>query len=138
MASIKRAAKLNPSLYYRGLLEVCAEAGVTLSAETRVDAIDGTKGHFTVKTSKGDIAAEQVIITTNGYTGPLTPKLRKRLVPISSQIIGTEELPEDMARELIPAGRNISETGSSAVAEVAAFSVPHSAFIDIFRLSEAR
>ncbi len=108
--SIKRAAKLHPSLYYKGLLEVCAEAGVTLSAETRVDAIDGTKGHFTAKTSKGDIAAEQVIIATNGYTGPLTPKLRKRLVPISSQIIVTEELPDDMARELIPAGRTISET----------------------------
>ena len=38
------------------------------------------------------------------------PKLRRRIVPISSQIIATEELPEDVARELIPNGRTISES----------------------------
>ena len=40
----------------------------------------------------------------------MTPNLRNRLVPISSQIIVTEELPEDMPRSLIPKGRTISET----------------------------
>ena len=83
---------------------MCAEAGVTLSAETRVDTIDGTRGNFTVKTSNGDISAEQVIIATNGYTGPLTPKLRKRLAPISSQIIVTKELPEDNGTRVDPGG----------------------------------
>jgi glycine/D-amino acid oxidase-like deaminating enzyme len=97
-------------LFHKGLLDACHRAGVTLCAHTKVNAIDGSIGRFTLKTAKGDCRAEQVIIATNGYTGALTPKLRKRLVPISSQIIATEELPEDLALELIPNGRTISET----------------------------
>ncbi len=108
--TINRAGKLHPSLFHKGLLDACHRAGVTLCAHTKVNAIEGSAGRFTVKTSKGGCAAEQVVIATNGYTGGLTPKLRNRLVPISSQIIVTEELPEDLALELIPNGRTISET----------------------------
>ncbi len=107
---IKRAGKLHPSLFHKGLLDACHRAGVTLCAHTKVEAIDGGSHRFMIKTSRGDCRAEHVIIATNGYTGKLTPKLRNRIVPISSQIIATEELPEDLARELIPNGRTISET----------------------------
>lgn len=108
--TINRAGKLHPSLFHKGLLDACHRAGVKLCAHTKVNEIFGTPGNFSVKTSRGDCQAEHVIIATNGYTGSLTPKLRKRLVPISSQIIVTEELPTDLARELIPNGRTISET----------------------------
>ncbi len=108
--AINRAGKLHPALFHKGLLEACHRAGVTLCAHTNVTAIEGLVGSFTLKTDKGDCRAEQVIIATNGYTGALTPKLRKRIVPISSQIIVTEELPADLALELIPNGRTISET----------------------------
>lgn len=107
---IERAGKLHPSLFHKGLLDACHKAGVTLCAHTKVERIDGTLGNFTLKTSKGDCQAEQVIVATNGYTGDLSPNLRKRIVPISSQIITTEELPEDIALELIPNGRTISES----------------------------
>ena len=51
-----------------------------------------------------------VVIATNGYTGRLTPALRRRVVPIASHIIATEELPPDLARSLIPKGRTLSDT----------------------------
>ncbi len=108
--AIKRAAKLHPALYHKGLLETCHAAGVRLTAHCEVTGIEGRAGAFVVKTAQGDCRAEQVIIATNGYTGGLTPQLRKRLVPISSQIIVTEELPEDLSLELIPKGRTISES----------------------------
>lgn len=108
--SIEKAAKLHPSLYHKGLLRAAHEAGVRLCAHTKVTAIDGPKGKLAVKTERGACRAEQVIIATNGYTGRLTPKLRRKLVPISSQVIVTEEIPDDLARELIPNGRTISET----------------------------
>ena len=107
---IKRAGKLHPALFHKGLLDSCHRAGVTLCAHTNVDAITGAPHKFVIKTSRGTCVAEHVIVATNGYTGALTPKLRNRLVPISSQIIVTEELPEDLAHELIPNGRTISET----------------------------
>ena len=107
---IEHAAKLHPSLFHKGLLDACHRAGVTLCAHTKVEKIDGVLGSFTLKTTKGDCQAEQVIVATNGYTGELSPNLRNRIVPISSQIITTEELPEDLALELIPNGRTISES----------------------------
>ena len=107
---IEHAAKLHPSLFHKGLLDACHRTGVTLCAHTQVEKIDGVLGNFTLKTTKGDCRAEQVIVATNGYTGELSPNLRKRIVPISSQIITTEELPEDLALELIPNGRTISES----------------------------
>ena len=108
--TVGRAGKLHPALFHKGLLDACHRAGVTLCAHTKVERMDGSIGQFILKTSKGECRAEQVIVGTNGYTGELTPKLRRRIVPISSQIIATEELPEDVALELIPNGRTISES----------------------------
>jgi len=108
--TIDKAGKLHPALFHKGLLEACHKAGVTLCAHTKVTAILGERGKFKARTSKGECMAEEVVIATNGYTDALSPKLRKRIVPISSQIIVTEELPADLALELIPNGRTISET----------------------------
>jgi len=107
---IERAGKLHPALYHRGLLDACHRNGVTLCAHTKVTAIAGPPGRCTVRTARGECRAEQVVVATNAYTGDLTPSLRRRIVPISSQIIVTEELPENLAHELIPNGRTISET----------------------------
>lgn len=108
--TVEQAGKLHPALFHKGILEACHRAGVTLCAHTKVERIGGTMGAFKLRTSRGECDAEQVIVATNGYTGDLTPKLRRRIVPISSQIIATEELPEDVAMELIPKGRTISES----------------------------
>ena len=108
--TIERAGKLPPALLHKGMLTACHRAGVTLCAHCRVEQIGGSIGKFQIQTTKGDCRAEQVIVATNGYTGDLTPKLRRRIVPISSQIIATEEIPEDLALELIPNGRTISES----------------------------
>ena len=107
---IKKSGKLHPALFHKGLLEATHRSGARLCAKTEVTGIDGTSGNFTVRTTKGDCTAEHVIIATNGYTGALTPSLRKRLIPVASHIIATEELPTDLATSLIPNGRTISET----------------------------
>ena len=56
------------------------------------------------------LEAGDVVIATNGYTGDLTPALKRRVVPVASHIIATEELPTDLARSLIPKGRTLSDT----------------------------
>ena len=37
--------------------------------------------------------ARNVVIATNGYTGALTPWLRRRVIPIGSYVIATEPMP---------------------------------------------
>ena len=102
---------VDPARYHRGLLDL-AEAGgvsiVTRCPATAIEPADG--GGFTVVTPNGRITARDVLVATNGYTGPLTPWQRRRVIPIGSYIIATEDLPEEQMRRLFPSGRHITDS----------------------------
>jgi len=51
-----------------------------------------------------------VIVATNGYTGAVTPWQRRRVVPIGSYMIATEEIPSSTMDRLFPTNRVISDT----------------------------
>jgi glycine/D-amino acid oxidase-like deaminating enzyme len=107
---VERSGKLHPALYYKGLLEACRRRGVTICAKAAVGRIDRNGAAWRVETSRGAVSVGDVVIATNGYTGTLTPALRRRVVPVASHIIATEELPQDLARSLIPKARTLSDT----------------------------
>jgi glycine/D-amino acid oxidase-like deaminating enzyme len=107
---VERSGKLHPALYYKGLLEACRRRGIALCAKAAVTKIGRTGADWRVETSRGPVSAGDVVIATNGYTGGLTPALRKRVIPIASHIIATEALPPDLARSLIPRARTLSDT----------------------------
>ena len=107
---VERSGKLHPALYYKGLLDACRRRGVPVCAEAAVGRIAPAGSSWRVETSRGEVRAGDVVIATNGYTGDLTPALRRRVVPVASHIIATEELPADLARSLIPRGRTLSDT----------------------------
>ena len=65
---------------------------------------------FELQTARGVVKARQVLIATNGYTGALTPWQRRRVIPIGSYQIATEELGEEGVRALLPGMRCISDT----------------------------
>jgi glycine/D-amino acid oxidase-like deaminating enzyme len=107
---VERSASLHPALYYKGLLDACRRRGIAVCADAAVTDIAPGGAGWRVTTSRGTTAAGDVVIATNGYTGTLTPRLRRRIVPIASHIIATEELPDDLARSLVPKGRTLSDT----------------------------
>lgn len=107
---VERSASLHPALYYKGLLSACRRRGITICAEAAVEGITRAAPGWRIMTSRGAVEAGDVVIATNGYTGKLTPRLRRRIVPIASHIIATEPLSEDLARTLIPNGRTLSDT----------------------------
>lgn len=107
---VERSASLHPALYYKGLLEACRRRAVAVCAEASVEKISAEGSGWRVTTSRGTIMAGDVVIATNGYTGAVTPALRRRIVPIASHIIATETLPPDIANSLIPKRRSISDT----------------------------
>jgi glycine/D-amino acid oxidase-like deaminating enzyme len=107
---VERSGKLHPALYYKGLLEACRRREVAVCARAAVTHIGRSGNAWQVETSRGTLSAGDVVIATNGYTGSLTPALQKRVVPIASHIIATEELPPELAQSLIPKGRTLSDT----------------------------
>ena len=104
------SAGLHPAKYIAGLITLADGLGVELFEEVSAEAIESQGSSFTIRTNRGVMAADAVIIATNGYTGPLTPWLRRRLVPTESLMIATEALPADLAASLIPGGRMIYDT----------------------------
>src|SRR5215831_14758706 len=107
---VERSGKLHPALYYKGLLEACRRRGVAVCARAPVTSIRRTGAEWRIETGRGALAAGDAVIATNGYTGGLAPDLRRRVVPVASHIIATEELPQNLAQSLIPRGRTLSDT----------------------------
>jgi glycine/D-amino acid oxidase-like deaminating enzyme len=107
---VERSGKLHPALYYKGLLDACRRRGVAICAKAAVTHIGRKGSAWQVETARGSVSAGDVVIATNGYTSSLTPALRRRVVPVASHIIATEELPPDLARSLIPKARTLSDT----------------------------
>lgn len=107
---VERSASLHPALYYKGLLDACRRRGIAICAEASVEKIAANGAGWRVETSRGTVMAGDVVIATNGYTGAVTPALRRRIVPVASHIIATEKLPADLAGSLIPKRRSISDT----------------------------
>src|SRR5205807_7011631 len=73
------------------------------------EARHGTQG-WRVSTSRGSLCTRDVFVGTSGYTGSVTPGLKKKIIPIGSYIIATEVLPEALARELSPRNRMIYDS----------------------------
>jgi glycine/D-amino acid oxidase-like deaminating enzyme len=107
---VERSASLHPALYYKGLLEACRRRGVTVCAQAAVTRITRENDGWLVQTARGAMRAAEVVIATNGYTGAITPELRRRVVPLASHIIATEELSPDLAASLIPKQRTLADT----------------------------
>ena len=107
---LHRDGGLHPALYHQGLLERAVAAGAVVAADAPVTAIAPEGKGFTIATGRGKLAARDVIVATNGYTGRATPYFRRRLIPARSFIIATEPLaPEVMAR-LMPKRRMLTDT----------------------------
>jgi glycine/D-amino acid oxidase-like deaminating enzyme len=108
---VSRAAHLHPALYFKGLLDLAQRAGVPIASKTPVMKLtQENTSTWRVETPRGIICAKDVIIATNGYAGDVTPDLKRRVVPVGSYIIATEELPPGMAASLSPKNRSFADT----------------------------
>ena len=90
---------MHPAKFFAGLLDVAIKAGVVVHDNTPVLGVhDGTR----VQTSRGTVRAGRVIVATNGYGNNSNRWLRRRVVPVTSRIIATEEIDADVMARLMP------------------------------------
>ncbi|MGF7162551.1 glycine/D-amino acid oxidase-like deaminating enzyme [Rhodoligotrophos appendicifer] len=105
-----RHAVLDPGKFHHGLLERVLQAGAAIATHCPVTGIERMKQGFRLTTPRGILEARDVVVATNGYTGKITPWQRRRVIPIGSYVIATEELPPGMADRLFPKNRIVSDT----------------------------
>jgi glycine/D-amino acid oxidase-like deaminating enzyme len=105
-----RSGGLNPAQYVAGLARAAETAGAVLCARARVHRLERSATGFRLETERGPVRARQVLAATSGYTGPVTPHLQRRIVPVGSFIIATEPLPAPLAAQISPRGRMIFDS----------------------------
>ncbi|MGH8252721.1 MAG: NAD(P)/FAD-dependent oxidoreductase [Steroidobacteraceae bacterium] len=96
---------INPAQYVAGLARAARAAGASLRSAARVQRMDRQGTQWRLTTSRGVVAANDVLVATSGYTGTATPELRRRVLPIGSYVIVTDPLPDALAQELSPTRR---------------------------------
>lgn len=110
---LKNGASLHPAKYVRGLAQAAARAGALLVSPVEVRAVHRHTGdgpRFTLDTSRGTVQARDVVVGTNGYTGRATPWHQRRVIPIASFMIATEEIGHDRIRRNMPRERVYGDT----------------------------
>ncbi|WP_050931455.1 NAD(P)/FAD-dependent oxidoreductase [Aestuariivita boseongensis] len=93
------AGHLHPLNYALGLAAAAEAAGAVIHENTHVHHID-EGAQTVVRTDKGRVIADHVILACNGYLGGLNRKVAARVMPINNFIAATEPLGDEAARVL--------------------------------------
>lgn len=101
---------LNPAKWVAGILDAAARAGALVQGDTPVVGLRRDGAAWRVETVRGTVRAGAVLAATNGYTPGILPDLKRRIVPIPSFIVATEELGQNRERDLFPKGRMVAES----------------------------
>jgi len=108
---VERSGGLDPGKLVAGLARLAEDAGASLHEGVRAHRVRAqADGRSVVETSRGAILARDVIVASNGYTGGLTPSIRRRVLSIGSYVIVTDPLAPDLAAEISPRGRMFFDT----------------------------
>jgi glycine/D-amino acid oxidase-like deaminating enzyme len=117
---IRESGGMHPAKLHQAVWSLAEEAGARVYGGAEVLRIDGRPGRFVVRTVRGEVAADKVLVATNAYTGAfngtMSPYLRRRLVPVTAYMVTTEELPPDLAKTLMPTNRMGADTKRSLYA----------------------
>ncbi len=103
-------ASVDPGRFHQGMLDRVLAAGAVVVPHCPATGIERDGGGFRLAYPGGVIAARNVVVATNGYTGALTRWLQRRVIPIGSYIIATEKLPRELMATLMPRDRIVSDT----------------------------
>lgn len=118
---VRESAALNPAKYTRAMLLRAERAGARIFGQSRVTRLTGAAGQWLVEVGRRKIRCRDVVVATNGYTSGLVPWLDRRLLPINAYMVATEELPEGLARQLLPHNRTyIDNTRATRYMQVSA------------------
>ena len=104
-------AGMHVGKFAHGLAGAGARAGVTICEDAAVTKLaDRAGGGHTIHTSRGTTQVDEVLIATSGYTGALTPWLRRRTIPVGSFIVVTEQLPQETVDRILPNRRMAADS----------------------------
>jgi len=105
-----RAGTINPMGYARGLARAALSAGARISTGVTVEALKRDGVGWALKTDRGRVTADHVVLATNAYSDDLWPGLKNTFTVICYFQLATEPLGERAAR-ILSEGQGLWDTG---------------------------
>lgn len=100
---------LHPLNYVLGLAAAAASTGVQIFEHSAATEIE-QGALLSIKTLQGTIRASQLVVCGGAYLGNLVPTTHKRILPVATYVIATEQLGEARAVDLIRDNSAIADT----------------------------
>lgn len=98
-AMAQAGALINPHKLARGLARVVREAGIEIYERTPAIALERAAQRHVVRTPRGRVLADRVLLATNAYQHRF-PRFHRQVVPVWSYAMVSEPVPERWIDEL--------------------------------------
>lgn len=97
-------AHLHPLNLALGEAAAVEKNGGIIFEKTRMTGMETTQGKVIVKTDQphAEIHCRKLVLCGNAYLGKVVKKLTPRVMPVSTQVIATRPLGDDLANQLLP------------------------------------
>lgn len=105
-----RAGTIQPLAYVRGLAHAAITAGATVFTGSPVIGAEEKNGKWVVKTAKGSVTANWVVVATNAYTNAPWPEVRAELVHLPYFNMATRPLSDNLKKSILPERQGVWDT----------------------------
>jgi sarcosine oxidase len=101
---------VQPLSLTHGYARAAQARGAQIFHDTPITSLERVDGKWRARTDAGEITAENVVLTTNAYSGGIWPGLNKTFHPLVSIILATEPLTAAQQEEILPNKVTISDS----------------------------
>ncbi|MEM8664915.1 MAG: FAD-binding oxidoreductase, partial [Pseudomonadota bacterium] len=101
----KKSAMMHMGKFVTGLAQATHRRGALIVEEAPVTARHKDGAHHVLRTEKGAVEAQHVILATGAYTSGPFDYFRRRVVPVGSFVIATRPLSEAEIASAVPGKR---------------------------------
>ncbi|MFD1327717.1 NAD(P)/FAD-dependent oxidoreductase [Mycoplana ramosa] len=105
-----RAGTIQPLAYVRGLAHAAISAGASVYTASPVIGAERCGRRWTVKTEKGSVTADWVIVATNAYTVSPWAEVRAELVHLPYFNFATRPLSPELQKKIVPGREGVWDT----------------------------
>ncbi len=101
----KKSAMMHMGRYVVGLAEAAKRRGAIIVENATVTDISKSAGRHVLKTAKGSVTADNVLMASGAYTTPNFGYFRRRIMAVGSFIIATRPLTDQEVAATMPGNR---------------------------------
>ena len=109
----RSGGQLNPLKYVHGLAQAAMAAGGRVHTESRINSMERTARRWCLKSNRGTITADQVLLCTNAEVGRLWSRLMRSFIPLTVHQLATVPISDELARRISPGRQPVSDTGTN-------------------------